>query len=352
LIDSKLLPLEKRESVLLPVGDHKLEIRSEGQPKYVNTFTASKGNNNPIQINLSNKNGETSQEASRFTINSVPSGASVYLDNEFAGKTPFQSTNLEEKSYALRLSKPGYKDLRDQFTVNRDRNGRIIRTLEKITGAIELISNPPGAAVRLNGKPVEGLTPLVLNAVPAGKNSLTLSKDGYADQSAEIVIEAENTKKITMELQRQMGSLSILVIPWGNIFIDQQLFKKEAQFRQKIDLGAGLHQLRVEHPTLGAYDKLIRVENDKITDVEVNFNKTHTVRVMAIDAQGSDINADILVDGKRTGERTPINLNLKTGTYTISVSRTGYMLADGPKIVTVDETIRKPLNFVLKKTNE
>jgi hypothetical protein len=117
-------------------------------------------------------------------------------------------------------------------------------------------------------------------------------------------------------------------------------------------LAAGNHQLRIEHPTLGLYEKSVKIEPEKITEVIVDFNKKHSVRIVARDIQGSDINADVLVDGKSIGQTTPINLNLTTGTYTISVSRNGYILANGPQKITIDDSLRDPLRFVLKKTSD
>ena len=119
-----------------------------------------------------------------------------------------------------------------------------------------------------------------------------------------------------------------------------------------MELGAGNHLLKIEHPTLGIYEKSVRVEPEKITEVTVDFNKKHSLRIVAKDSQGTDIYADVLVDGKSIGETTPINLSLKTGTYTISVARNGYILADGPKKVTVDGSVSNPLSFTLKKNTE
>jgi hypothetical protein len=117
-----------------------------------------------------------------------------------------------------------------------------------------------------------------------------------------------------------------------------------------MELGAGNHQVRIEHPTLGKYEKLIRVEPEKITELTVDFNKKHSLRIVAKDPQGSDVYADVFVDGKSTGETTPTNIRLATGTYMISVSRNGYILADGPKKVTIDGSISNPLKFTLQKT--
>ena len=346
------IPGGNKRSVLLAVGRHHLKLQHEDYQSYNLTFNAEQGLNPVIRLNLLKNGGTKTEEQSLFKINSNPSGASVYLDNKYVGKTPFQTDNLDEKNYALRLSKPGYQDYSDHFNVLKGESRQINERLILLTGSVDVISDPPGARIYLGDKLLKNITPFNIKNVPAGNNTITVKKDGYTDYSTTIYVRSGNTETINASLEQMLGSLSILAIPWGNIFIDDKLVLKEAQLKKTFELSAGNHQLRVEHPTLGIYDKTIRVEDKKITEVIVNFNKTHSVHIEAKDLQGSDINAEILVDGKKTGETTPISLNLATGTYTISVIRNGYILADGPKKITIDETVRTPLSFVMKKSNQ
>ena len=357
-IDGKNIPSEKWNKVLLPVGEHNLILEHEDYDSYKAEFKAEQGVNIPLRLSLTTQDVVKSerpslvQKESLFKVSSNPSNASVFLDDEYVGKTPFQSSILEERTYVLKLSKPGYQDLTDRFNLAAGDPIQLNKQLILLSGTIKFISNPAGAQIYLGDKLVKGLTPFTYQKVPPGENTVTIKKEGFAEYKSNIDVKAGNIQTIDVNLQQLFGSISILVIPWGNIFIDDQLISKESQLKQTMDLAAGFHQLRVEHPTLGTYDKSIRVEDDKTTEVVVNFNKTHMVGIIAKDGQGGVINADILVDGKSTGEKTPVNLNLKTGTYTISVERNGYVLANGPRKITIDETFRDPLNFVLKKTSE
>ena len=351
-INDREIPKEKWSAVLLTVGDHQIEMQHEGYETYYANLKAEQGINSPIKINLTEEGIFKTENTPIFKINSIPSGASVYLNNKYVGKTPYQSSSLEERFYVLRLSKAGYQDITDRFNVLTGQSGQISKRLVPLTGSVEVKSDPPGAEIYIGEKRIKGLTPFTINNIKSGENTITIKKDGYAEYTSNIDVKLGNTQKIEAVLKQLFGNLSVLAVPWGNIFIDDQLLSKETQFKKEFELGAGNHQLRVEHPTLGVYDKSIRIEPDKITEVVVNFNKKHSVRVVAKDMQGSDINADVLVDGKSIGETTPINLSLTTGTYTISVSRSGYVLADGPKKITIDGTLSDPLNFVLKKTAE
>lgn len=351
-INDQEIPKEKWSELLLPVGEHQIELQHEGYVAYYSVLKAEQGVNNPIKINLTEEGVFKAENTSVFKINSIPSGASVYLNDKYVGKTPYQSSNLEERFYALRLSKDGYQDMTDRFNVAAGESGKINKRLIPLTGSLEVKTDPPGAEIYLSGKRINGLTPYTLNQIKSGQNTITLKKDGYADYSVDIDVMAGKTQNIDAVLKQLFGNLSVLAVPWGNIFIDDQLVLKEAQFKKEMELGAGNHQLRIEHPTLGIYDKSIRIEPGKITEIMVDFNKKHSLRIVAKDPQGSDIYADVFVDGKQIGEKTPINISLTTGTYTISVSRSGYVLADGPKKVTIDGSMSNPLSFTLKKNAE
>jgi len=282
IINESKIPQEKWSSILVPVGKHRLRILNKGEEKYNAEFHAIQGINDPISIDLAGSVKEKYVEAKKqsvFRINSEPAGASVYLNNKYIGKTPLRTGDLQDQSYALKLIKPGFKEVYDRFDKNNLQTGEITKNLIPLTGSIEVISVPPDAQIQLNGKLIEGVTPFVIRDVRAGKNTINVIKEGYAGFSSTVDVEADNLEKINVELKRLKGKLSVQVIPWGNIFIDNELFLKEAQFKQTVELGAGLHQVRVEHPTLGTYDKAVRVDHNKITEITVNFNKTHSIQI-------------------------------------------------------------------------
>ena len=157
------------------------------------------------------------------------------------------------------MSKPGYQDLTDRFNLATGEPIQLNKQLILLSGTIKFISNPAGAQIYLGGKLAKGLTPFTYQKIPPGENTVTIKKEGFAEYKSNIDVKAGNIQTIDVNLQQLFGSISILVIPWGNIFIDDQLISKESQLKQTMDLAAGFHQLRVEHPTRGTYDKSIRV---------------------------------------------------------------------------------------------
>ena len=111
----------------------------------------------------------------RIEINSTPAGAAVFLDDEQRCTTPCEVPDLEvEVEHRLRVVKPGYQAWSTLFTLSRGEAVRLFelqlaKKLGKSFGQIEVITDPPGARVELDGKLLPNVTPLVHRRVPANR---------------------------------------------------------------------------------------------------------------------------------------------------------------------------------------
>ena len=87
-----------------------------------------------------------------------------------------------------------------------------------VRGALHVESDPPGAAVRVNGA-VRGTTPLDLTDLAAGEYQLELERSGYEVQSQRVAVTAEQpSAELRFKLTRaapQMGAADIYSTPPG-----------------------------------------------------------------------------------------------------------------------------------------
>ncbi|HXY40917.1 MAG TPA: protein kinase, partial [Vicinamibacteria bacterium] len=87
-----------------------------------------------------------------------------------------------------------------------------------VTGSLHVESDPPGAAVRVNGA-VRGTTPLDLTDLAAGEYLLELERPGYEVQSQRVPVSAERpSAELKFKLTRaapQMGAADIVSSPPG-----------------------------------------------------------------------------------------------------------------------------------------
>lgn len=248
-------------------------------------------------------------------ITSWPARATVLIDEEPVGQTPLRRHALSAGAHDLSLRKEGYHAL-DTVVVVRGSGSDVLRLVlrpraaasslsraaaidseaanssaaksgaqgaeesperaaaaEQARGSVlRVASEPAGATVWLDGRAV-GETPLRVVGVPAGSHTLVLRRGGYASREREVVVGSAAVETVSERLVPQKGTVSVLVQPWGHVYIDGKLRKREADARYEVTLPAGLHRITVVHPKLGTWEETVRVAAQRTRSVVVNFNE-------------------------------------------------------------------------------
>ena len=253
-----------------------------------------------------------------LSISTSPVGAAIYVDGDYAGVSPLRGLVVEQGRRLISVHKPDYAQLDTFLTFNEAavslkfslQNGDVIlvhasepwpqetrsasssqarptqppaspaaerraEAEEKPvvqTGELHIVSEPAGASVLMAGQAV-GVTPLVLSAVEAGEQQITLRLDGYEAFTTTVAVAAQQRSTVTGQLTQQAGTLKVLAKPWGSIYIDGELRKDEASAWYITKLTPGFHRLRVQHPSLGTWEQVIDVAAGGEHPITIDFNK-------------------------------------------------------------------------------
>ncbi len=154
------------------------------------------------------------------------------------------------------------------------------REAPQAEGTVNVASQPEGATVQIDGRPV-GVTPLVVTGVPAGTHAVTVAARGYEDAVHEVRVRPAGTHTLEAQLAPLTGRVRVHVEPWGRIYIDDTLRAAEADVAFEARLTAGPHVLAVVHPELGTWQETIHVRPGAVENVEVNFNEASSTRTAA-----------------------------------------------------------------------
>ena len=99
------------------------------------------------------------------------------------------------------------------------------------------------------------------------------------------------------------------------------------------------------HPEYGVWERSITINESGTQALLFNFDQEFEVRVTS-----DPDRAEILVDGRPAGRRTPGTVRVRAGRRTISVRRRGYVLEDPARILTVESNrTDEPLHFTLRQ---
>jgi len=177
-----------------------------------------------------------------ITVSSEPSGAEVFVDGARLGSTPV-TLELEagERQVGLRLR--GHNEWRDTVTVLANR----AQTLPPVTltladGRVELVTDPVGAAVSVDGA-FRGQTPVTLRLSPGRPHSISLSKPGFESFTRELSVEAGSAQRLSLQLTAQFGVIEVTSDPPdAEIWVDGE---RQGVTPSKLTLTAISHALEV-----------------------------------------------------------------------------------------------------------
>jgi len=135
-----------------------------------------------------------------LAVDSSPEGASVFVDDQFAGVTPVTVPGLAAGGHLVRLEKRGFAGWRGRVDVAGPQAHIAAELVPAAVGRIVVSSEPTGADVYLNGE-WRGKTPLTIDHLAQGRHAVQVVLDGYDTFGAE----TDLTQQPSAEVSAQLG---------------------------------------------------------------------------------------------------------------------------------------------------
>jgi hypothetical protein len=254
-------------------GSYPVSIEMSGYYPYQTTTTVYAGSTSSVYGSLT-----PLVSTGNLYVTSDPSGAMVYLDTSYKGKTPLTLNNVATGDHVVELDLSGYYDWKSAVTVPAGGTRTVSATLTRIptstTGWIYVASSPGGATVTLDGVNV-GQTPtsgsLKLNNIAAGSHSMSLQLTGYQTYTTGVNVVANTVSQVDAVLTpgsvpSAVGGLSVSSTPTSaDVYVDN-VFRGITPLTLN-DVSAGSHTLLLQ---LSGY-------NNYASTVQVNSGATNTV---------------------------------------------------------------------------
>ncbi len=128
-----------------------------------------------------------------------------------------------------------------------------------------------------------------ITGLSIGKHTIEVANQGYEAFEQEIEIRQNEIYRLNAKLVRRNGNLNIQVRPWGSIYINGELQESTADIKHTLQLPVDQYDIKVEHPTLGFWQKSIQIDDKKDNDLIVNFTKQLKIQIKAIDELNSPL---------------------------------------------------------------
>lgn len=296
------------------------------------------------------KSVSTKPSTGTLFVNSDPDGAKIYLNGVYKGYTPSTLFGVRPGKNDLILKNDGYANYTENLSVRKGEKYTINTKLMALSGNALISYSPENAIIKLDDIILnEKSNPINLDDLSVGSHQLEISKAGYSKYSETIDIKQNQTTKITATLKELIGKLSVRVKPWGSIYIDNQIQKANTDIKFEKALPEKKYKLKIVHPTFGEWVKEITIKGGQEENIVVDFTKTITVQVNALDVENKPITAAIVVDNQPTNFSTPENIKVRPGIHTFIVQKKGFIATEDRKEILIDNKFNKAITFVMKR---
>ena len=222
-------------------GESELQVSLDGYRTFERTIRLAAGQGENVTAAL---------EPLPATLNvvSIPTGARIYVNDEFRGEAPLTLAKLEPGLYRLRAEKKGYDILSRSASLARAQSRTEELRLVSNAGAIEVITHPAGVRVLVDGKD-RGVTlamqdasslisaPLRIELVDAGEHRIQLVREGYFDKIVSVTVNRQETTPIQERLKQRFIPNTEIKTAQGvykGVFIDEGI---EGKIRLEIRPG-------------------------------------------------------------------------------------------------------------------
>ncbi len=213
-------------------------------------------------------------------------------------------------------------------------------------GSLRITSTPSGATIYLDGR-ATGQTPRLIRDLAAGRHEIRIEQAGHARYTGTATVEAGQTQLVEATLVALQGTLGIQARPWGDIYVDDQLIRRGADFRQAIELPAGQHRLRIVNSEQGTWERTVTLQAGQARDVVVDFAQQFNLTVTTKTNDGQFVTAEIFVDGASMNAWTPREVTVPLGRRRLEARTQGYQ---GTEVIMVDAQTSDRLEIVLEPT--
>ncbi len=132
-------------SLVLEEGKHNIRLEKSGYSPIEESITVTRGKNYKENYSLKQLPGA-------LNITTTPADATIYINNRSCGNSPVKVDGLPAGKYTIRVTKDNFDIQKAVLIVDAGRTTSKSFTLSRNTGGMDLIVNPPGTTIYINGK--------------------------------------------------------------------------------------------------------------------------------------------------------------------------------------------------------
>lgn len=288
----------------------------------------------------------------RLRIESEPPGATIIIDGIGMGAvTPHTLGSLPSgRPILLELQLAGYRTFRERILLEPFQGLREEAfTLERMVGALEVTSEPPGARIYLDGERIQETTPAVIESLLADRTTRVEARmAGRLSRSAAVLVPDGGRRSLHFDLpvdkdQIPNGQLSIESTPAGcPVFVDDVYAGVTPIAAFEARPGLRFVKVRCEHHEEEARSVTVMAGTSAKVSVLARPSVFGYLTIQAIPGEGTSV----AINGREV--RTPVRfLKVVPGRHVVAV-RNSALNAEKQVTINVgpDERVHRSVSLI------
>lgn len=296
------------------LGIYQLTMQKEGYKTYKD-FNFSVDYKKKINVNIKLKKIKAS-----LTITTVPSDATIKINNKTAGKSPLRKENLNFGKYKIKAALKGFKSVKKVVVINSETPApvNIIFEKEPRIGAVYINSIPKGAYIFIDNVKY-GRTPFLIKKLNAGIHTLILRKKYYNELKNEIEIEVKKRKSYNFSLVKENGFLSVTTFPdSAECYLNNKLIGQTPINSLKVN--KGIYNLVIKKEYYSDFKEMINIK----IEAHVKRDIILSLKKATLSINTYPEKAKIMINGMNYGITPFISDNIQPGEIKVDIIKEGF----------------------------
>ncbi len=263
----------------------------------------------------------------RSTSDDSATGGQLYVDGAQLGKVPAR-IEVAAGSHLIEVKKPGFKDYRDNATVQEGETRSMVIDLqgEQKKGAILVTADVAGADVYVDGTKRDA-APCLIGDLVEGAHTIEVRKDPMPPFKQVVQVIGNQQVKVEARIAANMpqqGSIRVVSsTPGAEVLVDGE--PKGPANSEIGGLRPGQHivEVRAKGFTPQVVESVVTAGEQRIARIDLKpvDDKTGTARLRVVTPVPD---AEVFIDGSSVG-KAPIDRNdLAAGKHFVTVRKSGY----------------------------
>jgi len=297
----------------IPWGDYSIDFRKKGYEESTNFYTID--SNTTITQKLDKLPID-------FSIQTIPEGADIYLDNAHIGLSPL-TTEIFSGQHLINVEKKGYERFAEEFLLQDSSGGEVENltiNLKKTSAKIDLKINVQGAIITLDGKKIK--TPSF--DIDPGEHWLEVEKDGFSKFSRKIIMHSAQIETINIVLVELKTILKITEPIGSNVSVDGN---HVGRVPLSMEINSGKHQVETRNLTgMKLFsDEIIFEKGDMVILTSKGMRKEENTIIEkgTLQVESNPSEAKVYLNGNFYGS-TPFKEEIEVGYYQLIVNKDGF----------------------------